>query len=73
MLALGGDAADQSFIDLALRGKSVDTQRYAALLLVVLRGRDSPAVRRLLASQPNAEVRDVIEHGLQFQHMHEHE
>ena len=73
LLALGGDAADQSFIDLALRGKSVDTQRYAALLLVVLRGRDSPAVRRLLASQPNAEVRDVIEHGLQFQHMHEHE
>lgn len=73
LLALGGDAADQSFIDMALKGKSSETQRYAALLLVVARGKDHPAVKRLLSLNPNNDVRAVIEDGIKFRHMHEHE
>lgn len=73
LIALGGPAMEHSLVDLALKGKSTDTQRYAALLLVVLRGRDSAAVRDLLAGSPSADVRAVIEQPLEFQHMHKHD
>lgn len=73
LLAVGGEAADQSLVDLALKGKTLDSQKYAALLLVVARGREHPAVQRLLAGKPSGDVREVIEHGLEFQHMHRHD
>ena len=56
----------------ALHGGDADTRKYAALLLVVSAGKDSPPVRRLMASNPSGEVREVVEHGLQWQHSHQH-
>jgi hypothetical protein len=39
---------------------------------VVSSGKDSPPVQRLMASSPSGEVREVVEHGLQWQHSHQH-
>jgi HEAT repeat protein len=73
LLAIGGPAASDALIGLALRGGDADVRKYAALLLVVSNGRESHAVQRLLASNPSGEVREVVEHGLRFEHMHEHD
>ena len=72
LLAIGGDAANDAFINLALHGGDADTRKYAAVLLLVSTGKDSPAVQRLMASNPGGEVRDIVEHGLQWQHSHQH-
>jgi hypothetical protein len=72
LLAIGGNAANDAFVNLALHGGDADTRKYAAVLLLVSTGRDSPAMQRLMASNPSGEVRDVVEHGLQWQHSHQH-
>jgi len=72
LLAIGGPAASDAFVNLALHGPDAETRRYAALLLVMSTGRDSPPVQRLMASDPSGEVREVVEHGLRFQHSHQH-
>lgn len=73
LLAIGGGAASDAFINLALHGGDADTRKYAALLLLVSNGRESPAVRRLMDSNPSGEVRDLLVHGLQWQHSHQHQ
>jgi hypothetical protein len=73
LLAIGGPAASDALLGLALKGADADTRKYAALLLVVSTGRDSPAVQRLMASNPSGEVREVVEHGLKWQHSHQHD
>ncbi len=73
LLAIGGKPASDAFVDLALHGGDPDTRKYAAVLLLVATGRDSPDVRRLMASNPSGEVRDVVEHGLKWTHSHQHD
>jgi len=70
LLQLGGPAASNTLVDLALHGGSTDTQTYAALLLLMSRGRDDPAVQRLATSNPSPEVKSLLEHGLEFHHVH---
>jgi HEAT repeat protein len=72
MIEIGGPAMDDALVDLALRGDSPETQRYAALVLLAARGRDHPAVRRIETSNPSPEVRDLLEHGLEFRDAHPH-
>jgi hypothetical protein len=71
-MAVGGAAASDAFANLALHGSDVNAKTYAMLLLVLTTGKDSPAVRRVLASDPSPEVVDVAKHGLQWQHSHQH-
>jgi hypothetical protein len=59
--------------ELALRGDTPETRRYAALTLVLTRGKGSPAVQQLLARNPDADVRYVLEHGFDLRHVHHHE
>ena len=73
LLAIGGPAASDAFVNLALHGGDPDTRKYAAVLLLVSGGRDSPGVRRLMASNPSGEVREVVEHGLKWTHSHQHD
>jgi hypothetical protein len=70
LLKLGGTAAADTLFELALHGATAETQSYAALLLIASRGRDDATVRRLEASNPSPEVRDLLEHGLEFNHTH---
>ena len=63
-------AADQALVDLALKSPTPEVQSYAALVLLVARGRDSEAIRRLERSNPGPAVRKVLEHGLEFRHTH---
>jgi HEAT repeat protein len=70
ILAIGGDAASDALINLALHGADSQTQTYAAVLLLVSHGRDSPPVQRLLDSRPSPEVVDVVQKGLHWQHAH---
>jgi hypothetical protein len=72
MLRIGGPAAAEALVGLALHGASGETQTYAALLLLLSRGRDDPAVHRLEAAGPSPEVRHVIEHGFEFRDTHQH-
>ena len=65
MLAIGGPAIDEALVDLALHGSSPETRRYAALALVLTHGRDHPTVRRVEASDPAPEVRELFEKGLE--------
>jgi HEAT repeat protein len=70
-LAIGGPASNEALTGLALRGTDPDTRKYAALILVISTGgRDSAPVQRLMASNPSGEVRNVIEHGIEFTHSH---
>lgn len=71
ILKVGGDAAADTLVTLALRGSSSETQTYAALLLLLSRGRDDPAVRRIEEAGPSSEVRHVREHGLEFRDTHQ--
>ena len=74
LLAIGGKPASDAFVDLALHGGDPDTRKYAAVLLMLSSGgRDSPAVQRLMASNPSGEVRQVVEHGLKWTHSHQHD
>jgi HEAT repeat protein len=70
LLAIGGPAANDAFVDLARHGSDTETRKYAALLLVLSNGRDSPPVQKLLAADPSGDVRNVIEHGLHSTHTH---
>lgn len=72
LMAVGGAAASDAFVNLALHGNDVNAKTYAMLLLVLTTGKDSPEVRRVLASNPSPEVVDVAKHGLQWQHSHQH-
>jgi len=72
LMAVGGAAASDAFANLALHGSDLNAKTYAMLLLVLTTGKDSPAVRRVLASNPSPEVVDVAKHGLQWQHSHQH-
>jgi HEAT repeat protein len=71
LLAIGGDPVNDALIDLALHGPDPETQKYAAVLLVVANGKDSAVVKRLIAAKPSGDVRDVVEHGLEWQHTHQ--
>jgi HEAT repeat protein len=73
LLQVGGTAAAETLLDLALHGATPQTQSYAALLLIASRGRDDATVRRLEASNPGPEVRQLLEHGLEFHHTHAHD
>jgi HEAT repeat protein len=66
ILRIGGPAAADALVDLALHGDSSDTQAYAALLLIATRGPDDPAVRRIAEGEPGPAVRQLLEHGLEF-------
>jgi HEAT repeat protein len=70
LLAIDGPAVDDALVDLAIRGGSPETQAYAAVLLLVARGRDSPPVRRIEASNPSPAVQKLLEHGLEFRDKH---
>jgi HEAT repeat protein len=70
LLAIDDPKVDDALVDLATREGSPQTQTYAALILVVSRGRDSPAVRRLEASNPPPAVRKLLDHGLEFLDKH---
>jgi hypothetical protein len=72
LIAIGGPAASDAFVNIALHGADAEARKYAALLLVVSTGKDSPPVQRVLASNPPGEVRNVIEHGLELRHVHQH-
>ena len=52
IVEIGGPAADATLTELALQGDSIDSKKYAALLLLVTHGRDDPVVKGLLASNP---------------------
>jgi hypothetical protein len=71
MLALDGPAVDDALVGLALRGDSVEARRYAALVLVLSRGRTHPAVRQLESSNPPPEVRELLDHGVKDPHHHD--
>lgn len=70
ILTVGGPAADDALVTLALHGDRPETRSYAALLLLATRGGDSAAVRRLVAAKPPPEVLRVIEHGIEMGHHH---
>jgi hypothetical protein len=72
MLDIDGPAVDDALVGLALRGGTPTARRYAAAILMLSRGRNHPAVRRIEASNPPPEVRDLLEHGLQDPH-HRHD
>jgi HEAT repeat protein len=72
MIAVGGPVVDDALIQLALAGSTPETKSYAALVLVTMHGRDSPAVRRLEAGNPGPEVTELLQHGLEFRHTHVH-
>ncbi|MEO6029681.1 MAG: HEAT repeat domain-containing protein [Candidatus Binatia bacterium] len=69
---IAGPPADDILVDVALHGRSGDTRRYAAMLLLMAHGREDPVVKRLIAGHPSAEVQDVLAHGLETTHMHQH-
>lgn len=73
ILAIGGTAADDALVELALRGDRPETRTYATVVLLASRGADSAAMRRLVAAKPGPEVLRVIEHGLEIGHKHSHE
>jgi HEAT repeat protein len=73
LLAIGGQPASDALVNLALHGGDPDTRKYAAVLLLVSSGKDSAAVQKLMASNPSGEVRQVVEHGLKWQHSHAHD
>lgn len=64
LIAIGGPEAENALTNLALGGGSPEERRYAAFVLMMSVGRDHPAVRRIQASNPSPEVRELIEHGL---------
>ena len=70
IIAIGGPAADDALVELALRGDRTETRTYATIVLLASRGADSAAVRRLVAAKPGPEVLHVIEHGLEMGHRH---
>jgi HEAT repeat protein len=72
ILAIGGAPATEVLATTALRGADEQTRSYAAVLLLIVAGKDSPAVRRVIAANPPGEVREVLEHGLKWHHAHEH-
>lgn len=73
ILELDEPTGNAALTALALGGDSSDARRYAALILVLTRGRDSAAVQQLLARNPDAEVRHVIEHGFEMRDVHAHD
>src|SRR5581483_1582615 len=73
LLAIGGPRVESALVDLALRGKSPQSQAYATLLLIASLGRNHPAVRRIEAANPSPEVRELLAHGLQFRETHSHQ
>jgi HEAT repeat protein len=73
LLALDEADGNAAFTELALHGSSSDVRRYAALVLLMTRGRQHPAVVQLLAKNPDPEVRRVIEHGIEMHDVHRHD
>jgi hypothetical protein len=72
MMAIGGPAVENALVELALKGDTSETKTYAALILLLMHGRDHPAVHRLEASNPSPEVVELLEHGFEFRHSHVH-
>jgi HEAT repeat protein len=66
LIDMPGPVGDQALVELALQGRTSEVQSYAALVLLVTRGRDSEAVRRLEQSNPSPAVRKLLEHGIEF-------
>jgi HEAT repeat protein len=72
LIDMPGPVGDQALVELALQGATSEVQSYAALVLLVTRGRDSEAVRRLEKSNPSPAVRKLLEHGIRFTDQHDH-
>jgi len=72
LLAIEGPEADNTLVELALRGTSPEVRRHAALLLMVSRGPDHQAVRQLAAQNQDPQVRALLDEGLRFHHQHDH-
>jgi HEAT repeat protein len=68
-----GEPADQALIDLALEGNTSETRRYAALILLVGRGREHPSVQRLLSHDLDPAVAKLFSEGLHSNHAHSHD
>jgi HEAT repeat protein len=68
LLRFGGRQSAEAFERLAFTGPA-DGQRYAVMLLLMTVQRDDPLVQRLIKTHPDADIRDLAEHGLD---VHEH-
>jgi hypothetical protein len=67
---IGGDPAADALHRLAFQG-SVDAQRYAVVVLMTLDvGRDDRRVRDIVKRHPDAQIQDMLEHGLEAGHGH---
>lgn len=71
MMAIGGPAADDTLVRMALTGTTPESRSYAALVLLAMHGRDHASVRRLAEANPPEEVRRLLEHGLEMGHRHD--
>jgi HEAT repeat protein len=69
MMAIGGPEVESTLGSLALQAPSPEARHYAALVLIMTAGRNSLAVRRLAASQPDPEIVKMIEEGVE---VHDH-
>jgi HEAT repeat protein len=72
ILSVGGEPANRTLLELATNGRHSETRVYATALLLTRYGRDHPTIRRIKEADPGAAVRDLIAHGMQPGHMHEH-
>jgi HEAT repeat protein len=66
LAAIGGPQVEQTLGDLAMHANSAETRKYAALVLLMTTSRDNPVVRQLAGSNPDPEIKHLIEHGLEF-------
>ena len=64
LLDIDGPAVDDALVDLSLKGGTPQVRRYAAFLVLAAHGADSPAVRRIKASNPPPEVQRLFDEGL---------
>jgi HEAT repeat protein len=68
-IAVGSPAAAQSVARLVFEGPA-DAQRGAVTTLLAMVARDDPLVARIRTSHPDPEIRELIEHGVEFGHHH---
>jgi hypothetical protein len=68
LMRIGGRPAAEAFERLAFTGP-VDGQRYAVMLLLLSVPREDVLVQRVIKTHPDAELRDLAEHGIE---MHDH-
>jgi HEAT repeat protein len=67
---VGGPAAAEVLVRLAFEAPP-ESQRLAVVLLLALQGkRDDPLVQRIATTHPDAELRRLVEHGVELPHSH---